>query len=188
MTFHACGFQNPDTAVTRTAIKLRPGSRLSTYLLLIARLHRHDFQVHSSSRVSCPTEKKTLSNRIPEQRISHLSPVVENDWKKGSSVLLSPLHGCVSEDRISKAGYPNISCYCHLNWLTVEMNLIKAMHKEHNTGCPYNIYSDDQSICISIQPRPSPPANSGTRGMAVLHQFIGMYKVNPHLKGCDRCS
>jgi hypothetical protein len=70
----------------------------------------------------------------------------------------------------------------------VEMNLIKAMHKEHNTGCVYNIYSDDQSICSSIHPRPSPPANSGTRGMAVLHQLIGMYKVNPHLKGHDRCS
>lgn len=128
----------------------------------------------------CPVLQReiTPSNGISELQISHLSlsRAVENDWKKRLSLMLSLLHGRVTGRRISKQG---IQIY----HATV-MNLTKANAQgEHRTCCIYNIlYNLMINLSISsIQPRPSLPASSRTRGMAVYTSLLECTKLTPSI-------
>lgn len=63
-----------------------------------------------------------------------------------------------------------------LHWQKVEMNLTKAVHKG-TAQAAYICISDDQSICSNVHGRWM--ADSGTRGMAVYTELIGMYTIDP---------
>lgn len=127
----------------------------------------------------CPVlqRERTPSNGISERQISHLSlsRAVENDWKKAI-----PRCCLFSMDASRRAEYQNKGIQIY--HATV-MNLIKAMHKEHRTCCIYNIlYNLMTNLSVSsIQPRPSPPADSRTRGMAVYTSLLECTKLTPSI-------
>ena len=65
----------------------------------------------------CPVLQRERTPKQRNIRTSNFSPLAltccGKRLEKGYPSLLSLLHGRVSESRISKQGYPNISCNCH---------------------------------------------------------------------------